>query len=455
MALASPIRPQPVPDVRDLLRRSLPSGEIRVLSTGQTGRFVRVGRFDYLDAADPTLQARGLDSLEAAKLAGWVRHEGGTLYRLTGSGFAVASDTKEAVTAAVDVQPTESRRHRRGGGMAQIFGERWQIAEKLGEGGQGETFLVRDTKTGDDSLYVLKRLKNSKRLPRFEQEIEAIRSLNHPNVLRLIDADTSGPKPYLVSEYCKSGSLEDCKGDILRSDRDSRMGLFAEVCSGMAAVHEADIVHRDIKPSNVFLRDNGTAVVGDFGLCFMNGDERLTETAEAVGARYYMAPELAEGRAEEVTPRADVYSLGKLLYWLMTARVFDRERHRDGKKNLDNYYPMDDAIEHVMLLLDKMIVEEPSGRFNDASELLGQIPNVRRLMRGGYPPLTILPQLCRYCGNGKYEGLPTDPTTMRNFGIGPTGTSELHIFLCGNCGHVLMFRADKSNNRGWLPSRDR
>jgi serine/threonine protein kinase len=335
---------------------------------------------------------------------------------------------------------------------AQIFGDRWQIVDKLGEGGQGETFLVRDVAEKDDQLYVLKRLKNPKRLPRFEQEVTAIRSLDHPHVLSLIDADTTAPKAYLVSEYCKRKSLEDNKGDILRSDRDERMELFEEVCAGVAAAHEAGIVHRDLKPSNVFLRDDGTAVVGDFGLCYMETDERLTDTSEAVGARYYMAPELAEGRADEVTSRADVYSLGKVLYWLLTGRVFDRERHRQGKNNLHLYFDLDESIEHLVLLLDKMIVEDPRARYKDAGEVHEKLRNLRRLLRGRFPSLKALPQLCRYCGNGMYKGLSTDPVTMLNFGFQPTGSSELHVFVCENCGHVLMFRAEMSQNKGWLPS---
>jgi serine/threonine protein kinase len=335
--------------------------------------------------------------------------------------------------------------------MAQRFGDRWEITKKLGEGGQGETFLVRDLTADDDQMFALKRLKNLNRLPRFEQEVNAIRSLDHPHVLRLIDADTSASKPYLVSEYCKRGSLEDNKAEILRSDRDARMALFEEISSGVGAVHRAGIVHRDLKPSNVFLRDDGTAVVGDFGLCFIESNERLTETAEAVGARYYMAPELAEGRTDEVSAQADVYSLGKVLYWLLTGRVFDRERHRQNKNNLHHYFDLDESIEHIVVLLDKMIVEDSRRRLKDADEVSARLPNLRRLLRGHFPSLTALPQKCRYCGNGKYKGLSADPITVGSFGIKLTGSDELHIFICEHCGHVLMFRADMSENKGWLP----
>lgn len=334
--------------------------------------------------------------------------------------------------------------------MGQIIGGRWEILDKLGEGGQAETFVVRDKSANSDTRFVLKRLKNVTRLPRFGQEIAAIRSLNNPHVLRLVDADTTSARPYLVSEYCQRGSLEENKNSILRSTSDERLALFDEICAGVGAAHDANIVHRDIKPANIFLRDDNSAVVGDFGLCFMDTDERLTNSTEAVGARYYMAPELADGRLDDVTPRADVYSLGKVLYWLFTGRVFDREKHRHENHSLHRHFEFDDGVEHIAGLLDTMIVEDPRARLENAKEVRKHVLHLKRLLRGGYPPLTLPPKLCRYCGDGTYQALSTDSATVHNFGLSPAGVAELHIFICENCGHVLLFRPDRSDNKNWL-----
>ncbi|MGH9421927.1 MAG: serine/threonine protein kinase, partial [Thermoanaerobaculia bacterium] len=223
------------------------------------------------------------------------------------------------------------------------------------------------------------------------------------------------------------------------------MNLFEKICDGAGAIHAAKIVHRDIKPANIFLRGDGSPVVGDFGLAFIEEAERLTDTMEAVGARWYMAPELAEGRLNEVTPRADVYSLGKLLYWLLTGNIFDRERHRDSRNNVHQFYELDESMENVNQLLDRMIVENPRSRYSDAGEVGREVRDVRRLLRGSYPALTAYPQMCRYCGRDMYAQLETDPISLQNMGLGAASGSTWSIFRCNICGHLLMF-----HNSAWI-----
>jgi len=113
--------------------------------------------------------------------------------------------------------------------------------------------------------------------------------------------------------------------------------LFQSVCSATAHAHANGVIHRDIKPANVFLRNKtGPAVLGDFGLAFIEDQSpRITETDEVVGPRTFIAPELEDGRLEDVTSKCDIYSLGKLLYWLLSnGRVFSREKHRDEQWDL-------------------------------------------------------------------------------------------------------------------------
>jgi eukaryotic-like serine/threonine-protein kinase len=180
---------------------------------------------------------------------------------------------------------------------------------------------VRDL-TGVFGNAVLKRIRNPARNARFAREVAALRALSHPNVVRYIDADLSGPKPYLVMEYCEGRSLADVEHRLV-GDPLAALDLFVQICDGVAAAHERGIVHRDLKPANVLLRGtSGQAVVADFGIVYLADNERLTATAEAVGARHFIAPELADGRSDSVDPRSDVYSLGKLLYWLLAGRSF-------------------------------------------------------------------------------------------------------------------------------------
>lgn len=334
--------------------------------------------------------------------------------------------------------------------MAQILDERWQIESKLAEGGQAETFIVRDLQS-NGARAVLKRLKNPNRLPRFVQEVQAISTLDHPHVLRLLAANVDAKRPYLVSELCERGSLEDQKTAVLTRTVDERLAMFLDICDGVAAAHRAGVVHRDIKPSNIFTRSDGTSVVGDFGICFIQTTERLTETMEAVGPRFYMAPELADGFAEQVTTRSDVYSLGKLLYWLFTGNVFEREDHRRPVRMLPARHGGNQLLLHVHQLLDRMITFHPGDRLSDATAVQEKVTEVRELMKHEYPTLEHPPQRCAYCGSGTYKMIATstDKSGVFNFGLQGVNTVP-HIFVCDTCGHVQMFRPAYSKNPHWL-----
>src|SRR6266850_7173876 len=128
--------------------------------------------------------------------------------------------------------------------MGKVFDERWEIVKSIGEGGQAQIFLVKsyqnlvvsiDEETGfNTGPCALKRLKNVKRLDRFRQEIEAIKRLDHPNVIKVIDYNLEGDKPYLVTEYCEGGSLE-MRASDLGKDRGQALRFFLQICEGVAA----------------------------------------------------------------------------------------------------------------------------------------------------------------------------------------------------------------------------
>ena len=207
---------------------------------------------------------------------------------------------------------------------------RWEIVKSIGEGGQAHTFLVTDKKGSGEQSYVLKRLKNLKRVDRFKREIEAVRTLSHENIVQLVDFDLEAEKPYLVMEHCSGGSLAQAEPFWLKSPVDA-LEVFLQVCKGVVYAHSNKIIHRDLKPENIFLREkSGPAVVGDFGICYIEDDgSRFTLTEEAVGPRLYIAPELEDGKIDKVSDKSDVYSLGKLLYWLICGQVFSREKYRE------------------------------------------------------------------------------------------------------------------------------
>jgi serine/threonine protein kinase len=345
--------------------------------------------------------------------------------------------------------------------MSAIYGKRWEVVDDrpLGEGGQAQTYLVRDLQGDPEARFALKRLKNVNRVERFEVEIEAVKSLNHPHVLLLVDyslrVDGTREKPYMVTEYCAGGSL--ASGDCTRWSKEpaGTLELFAEICDGVGAAHlrkEGPIVHRDIKPENVLLRtDHGTPVVADFGIAYIeNGErERLTATAEAVGARHFIAPELADGRSEDVQPWSDVYSLGKLLFWMLNeGRVFDREQHRNEQWDLRKKYEHN-AYEHVNVLLDKMIAHDPRLRFRSADYAAGAARHVADLFRRGARALSpSLTQQCDFCKQGDYSPVDMSGYGYHNFvGADLIRGSEWRVLVCDQCGHVAWFRIEGAKGK--------
>jgi serine/threonine protein kinase len=272
--------------------------------------------------------------------------------------------------------------------VATSYGGRWEKITDipLGKGGQGVTFLVKDLEAGDGKQYALKRLLKRERLPRFQSEIDAIRAIQHPNVIKVIDANVENDPAYFVSEYCELGSMED-SWRVAEHDCEDALRVFIQICQGLAQAHAVGQVHRDIKPGNILLRADGTPVVADFGLSYVDGGQRQTLTWEAVGPRYFMAPEFEEGRVATPRASADVYSLGKLFHWMLTANRFSREKHREQSQDLVQI-SQDPSYEHANRLLDQMIVFEPERRLQNAGAVLAEAKKLARLWKGGYNALS-------------------------------------------------------------------
>jgi len=333
------------------------------------------------------------------------------------------------------------------------------VVKSLSEGGQAHTFLVLESGDEDRKLFVLKRLRNPNRVDRFKQEIRAYNELSHQNLLKIVDCDLEASKPYLVSEYCSGGTLADA--DLAKYSLQDRLSMFVEICRGVAAAHAHDpaIVHRDLKPANVFLREDNTPVIGDFGICHYKDGERLTVVDEVVGPLWYVAPELAHGLADDddVTPAADVYSLGKLLYWMLKGRIFDREVYRTPRFDLTKDQTRPDYF-FIYDLFDKTIVEDWSKRLGDADQVADATESIIRgiKMDAHYLDLSV-PQACTYCGVGNYQ-LVLDASretqgvnltsSVQNFGFyGGINDPIWLVLACDHCGNIQAFRPDLATDR--------
>jgi serine/threonine protein kinase len=338
--------------------------------------------------------------------------------------------------------------------VAQRYGP-WISQGTLDEGGQGIALKVYRAGDVSKQLFVLKRLKNAKRWLRFEREVAACLRLDHPNILRVVDHDLTAESAYFVAEYCRGGSLRDA--DLSSYSLLERLHLFAAVCDGVGYAHQNGVVHRDIKPDNIFLKaDMATPVVGDFGICFVDEDgERVTLVDEAMGARLFIAPELEDGRLDAIGPASDVYSLGKLLYWLITGEVFSREQLHAPRWDLAKKQP---SREHYLLneLLDQLVQHDSVQRLSDASTVAAATRQLqRRIQMEAHAIGPDIPQQCTYCGIGTYATVfdteTLDPTDIHNAGWGiladGVGPPHWRVQVCDHCGNVQWFRPDFAKRR--------
>jgi len=196
----------------------------------------------------------------------------------------------------------------------------YQVKRKLGEGGMGAVFEGYDPQL--DRQVAIKVLasrltQNEEFVQRFLVEARAIARVAHPNVAAVFSAGSEGAEHYFVMEFIEGESLDDRVERSGRLDPKTSIGYILQTVRGLAAAHERGIVHRDVKPANLMLGTDDKIKVTDFGLAKASGqDVKLTQAGAVMGSPHFMAPE--QGRGEETDLRADVYSLGATLYFLLT-----------------------------------------------------------------------------------------------------------------------------------------
>jgi len=200
---------------------------------------------------------------------------------------------------------------------------RYQVQRFLGEGAKKRVYLAHDTKLDRDVAFALIKTDglDADGLVRIRREAQAMGRLgDHPHIVTVFDTGEENGQPYIVSQCMSGGSVEALlqgrEHHRLATDEAVRIG--SEVCRALQHAHGRGIVHRDLKPGNVWLSDDGTASLGDFGLAVALDRSRLTMAGMMVGTVAYMAPEQALGRVPDA--RSDLYALGAMLYEMLTGR---------------------------------------------------------------------------------------------------------------------------------------
>ena len=194
----------------------------------------------------------------------------------------------------------------------------YRIIEKIGAGGMGEVYLAEDTKLHRKvalKFLPLHLCQDSECRARFTREAEAAAQLDHPNIVAVHEVGEYHGRPYFSMQHVEGQSLKEViAGKTLPLERIIEIGI--QVCDGLQAAHEKGITHRDIKPSNILIDAHGRARIVDFGLASVMGTDHLTKTGSTLGTIGYMSPEQVRGEA--VDHRTDLFSLGAVLYELIT-----------------------------------------------------------------------------------------------------------------------------------------
>jgi len=255
---------------------------------------------------------------------------------------------------------------------------RYKLVSTLGEGGMGIVYLAEQQHPikRQVALKVIKPGMDSKRvLTRFEAERQVLALLDHPNIAHVYDAGTTeAGRPYFVMEYVKGLSItEHC--DRHKLTIEDRLTLFLQVCHAVQHAHQKGIIHRDIKPSNILISTQDNQAVPkiiDFGIAkalaqLLTEQTLATEKSQLLGTPEYMSPEQADMVSEDIDTRSDIYSLGVLLYVLLTGALpFDSDTLRTG------------GIEHIRQVIRETDPRTPSTRLTRLGDEARKVAESRR-----------------------------------------------------------------------------
>lgn len=261
--------------------------------------------------------------------------------------------------------------------ISKTLNNRYRLLSLLGEGGMASVYEAEDLLLGRKVAVKLLREQfaaDPDFLARFQREARAAAGLSHPNIVAIYDVGSEGPTQYIVMELVRGRSIK----EIVRQDGPlsaaRAIDLGRQICEALQYAHDHGIVHRDVKSHNVLVSHDGRARIADFGIAVALGDSALTQSGLIVGTAHYLSPEQARGHA--ATPASDLYSVGVVLYEMVTGRPpFDGETPVTvalkqlqeppvPPRRLNPRIP--DSLQAVIL---KAMAKEPAARFRSGSEM--------------------------------------------------------------------------------------
>jgi serine/threonine protein kinase/Tfp pilus assembly protein PilF len=269
-----------------------------------------------------------------------------------------------------------------------LFAGRYEIIEELGKGGMGRVYRVEDKKLDQEvALKLIKSevAKDKKTIERFRNELKTARMIAHKNVCRMFDLGEDEGAYFITMEYIRG---EDLKSFIHRSGQlaaGTSIRIAKQICDGLSEAHKLGVVHRDLKSNNIMIDKEGNARIMDFGIARSAEGKKITGAGVMIGTPEYMSPEQVE--AKEVDQRSDIYSLGIILYEMLTGRVpFEGDtpftigvKHKSeipkNPKEL-NTHISDDLSSLILRCLEK----DKGERYQSAAEVRSQLTDIKNAM---------------------------------------------------------------------------
>ncbi len=298
-----------------------------------------------------------------------------------------------------------------------VVDNRYVLSGLLGGGGMGRVFLARDEVLERDvALKVLREqyAEDEEFVGRFEREAKAAASLNHPNIVQVYDrGEAEEGSYYIAMEYIAGGTLKD---RILKEgpmDAAEAVRLAMQVADALGVAHASGIVHRDVKPQNVLLTADGDAKVADFGIARAASEVSLSDSGLVLGTAKYMSPEQAMG--DPIGPESDLYSLGVVLYEMLTGEVpFEADSAIGVAMKHVNEAPrppreanpeVPEALDAVVM---KLLQKKPEDRYPGAAELVADLSRVGE----GLSPVFAAPAASPSTSGAETTRAPAQPLAL-------------------------------------------
>jgi len=264
------------------------------------------------------------------------------------------------------------------------FAGRYQVIEELGRGGMGVVYKVLDKEIKE---YIALKLLNPEvaadktTVERFRNELKFTRKITHKNVCRMYDLNKEKENYYITMEYMPGEDLKSSLRRVGQLSAGKAIFIATQVCEGLVEAHRLGVVHRDLKPQNIMISKEGNVHIMDFGIARSLKAKGITETGMMIGTPHYMSPEQVEGR--DVDQRSDIYSLGVILYEIVTGRLpFGGETILSiAVKQKTETPPSPRALnpkisEEFSRVILRCMEKEKNKRYQEAEDLLTELKNI-------------------------------------------------------------------------------